>query len=109
MKKDSVVRARIDSELKEQAVSVLSACGLELSDAIRLFLRQVVAREGIPFMIGGSQADPSAARLAELKRESQARDRRIAASQDVSGGEMFLIRPDDARRAKVRWPRGSLL
>ena len=42
--KDAVVRARIDIELKAQAAAVLKANDLELSDAIRLFLRQVVRR-----------------------------------------------------------------
>ncbi|MFZ2507766.1 MAG: type II toxin-antitoxin system RelB/DinJ family antitoxin [Steroidobacteraceae bacterium] len=39
--------ARIDSELKANARRVLAACGLEQSDAIRLFLQQVVAHQGI--------------------------------------------------------------
>ncbi|TLZ33537.1 MAG: hypothetical protein E6K25_01935 [Gammaproteobacteria bacterium] len=42
--KEAVVRARIDVELKVQAAAVLKANDLELSDAIRLFLRQVVRR-----------------------------------------------------------------
>lgn len=46
--------------------------------------------------------------LAKLKHESQERDRRIAASEDVSGGEMFLIRPEKARRARVKWPDKDL-
>ncbi|HEY3118557.1 MAG TPA: type II toxin-antitoxin system RelB/DinJ family antitoxin, partial [Chloroflexota bacterium] len=33
--KNSVVRARIDDELKAQSGAVLAACGLEVSDAIR--------------------------------------------------------------------------
>ncbi|MBK6349923.1 MAG: type II toxin-antitoxin system RelB/DinJ family antitoxin [Proteobacteria bacterium] len=45
--KNAVVRARIDSELKANAVRVLAACGLEPSDAIRMFLQQVVAHQGI--------------------------------------------------------------
>lgn len=35
--KSEVVRARIESDLKDQAAAVLKASGLELSDAIRLF------------------------------------------------------------------------
>jgi DNA-damage-inducible protein J len=50
-RKDTVVRARIDADLKAQAALVLSGCGLELSDAIRLFLQQVVLQEAIPFPI----------------------------------------------------------
>ena len=46
----------------------------------------------------------SGSELAKLKHESQERDRRIAASEDVSGGEMFLIRPEKARAAQIKWP-----
>ena len=106
--KDSVIRARVDSDLKAQASKVLASCGLQPSDAIRLFLQQVVAHGGLPFEIRGNGPAPSLAELREMKRESQARDRRIAASEDVSGGEMFLIRPDQARGARVRWPRVRL-
>jgi len=49
--KDEVIRARIDAGLKARASEVLASCGLEISDALRLFLRQVVAHNGIPFPI----------------------------------------------------------
>jgi DNA-damage-inducible protein J len=107
--KNSVIRARIDSDLKARASKVLASCGLEPSDAIRLFLQQVVAHQGIPFEVRrGGGPEPSLAELREMKRRSQARDRRIAASEDMSGGELFLIRPDQARGAKVRWPKARL-
>jgi DNA-damage-inducible protein J len=107
--KDAVIRARIDADLKARASVVLASCGLEVSDALRLFLRQVVAHNGIPFPIQGAAAELSDAKLAQLKRESQERDRRIAASEDVSGGEMFLIRPEKARAARIRWPDANLV
>jgi DNA-damage-inducible protein J len=49
--KSAVVRARIEADLKERAGEVLAANGLELSDAIRLFLRQVVLKGGLPFHV----------------------------------------------------------
>lgn len=49
--KTTDVRSRIEPEIKERAAEVLASCGLNLSDAIRLFLRQVVAQEGLPFEI----------------------------------------------------------
>lgn len=49
--KSSVVRARVDEHLKKQAAEVLKQNGLEMSDAIRLFLRQVVRRGGLPFPV----------------------------------------------------------
>ena len=107
--KDAVIRARIDASLKARASEVLASCGLEVSDALRLFLRQVVAHNGIPFPIRGAAPGLPGAELARLKRESQERDRWIAASEDVSAGEMFLIRPEKARAARIRWPDASLV
>jgi DNA-damage-inducible protein J len=48
---DSVIRSRIDSELKARAGLVLENCGLNWSMAIRLFAEQIVKNEGIPFEI----------------------------------------------------------
>lgn len=107
--KNAVIRARIDSELKANALSVLAACGLEPSDAIRLFLQQVVAHQGIPFEIRSAERPPSMAELQVLKRQSQRRDHRIARSVDVSKGQMLLLRPERLRGASVRWPKASLV
>jgi DNA-damage-inducible protein J len=107
--KSAVVRARIDSGLKANAIRVLAACGLEPSDAIRLFLQQVVAHQGIPFAIRSAERGPSMAELRSLKRQSQERDHRIASSVDVSKGQMLLLRPERLRGAKVRWPKASLV
>jgi addiction module RelB/DinJ family antitoxin len=81
----------------------------EPSDAIRLFLQQVVAHQGIPFEIRSAEREPSMAELQALKRHSQERDHRIANSVDVSKGEMLLFRPERLRGAKVRWPKASLV
>jgi DNA-damage-inducible protein J len=107
--KDSVVRARIDSRLKADAARVLAQCGLEPSDAIRLFLQQVVAYQGIPFEIRSVEREPSLAELRELKRRSQERDHQIAKSVDVSKGQMLLLRPERMRGARIRWPKASLV
>ena len=48
---DSVIRSRIDKELKERAASVLEECGLSWSVAIRLFAEQIVKHEGLPFEV----------------------------------------------------------
>jgi DNA-damage-inducible protein J len=48
MTANSVVRARIDEGLKEEATVVLAAMGLSVSDAVRMLTR--VAREhALPF------------------------------------------------------------
>jgi len=45
------ISSRIEPDLKENATRVLASCGLNISDAIRLFLRQVVAQNGLPFEV----------------------------------------------------------
>lgn len=61
------IRSRIDSDLKEHAQRVLDACGLNFSDAIRLFLRQVVAEQGLPFEVKVPNATTRAAMLEARK------------------------------------------
>ncbi len=46
--KSEVVRARISSDLKIRADEVLGALGMNLSDAIRIFLTQVSLRNEFP-------------------------------------------------------------
>ncbi|CAQ85885.1 MULTISPECIES: type II toxin-antitoxin system RelB/DinJ family antitoxin [Photorhabdus] len=46
--KAEIVRARVEPKLKEDAENVLSALGISLSDAIRIFLNQVSLRQEFP-------------------------------------------------------------
>lgn len=43
------VQARISPDLKIQAENILTSIGLSTSDAIRVFLQQVVNSGGLPF------------------------------------------------------------
>lgn len=45
----SVVRARIDDKLKDDAEAVLEAQGLSVSDAIRLMMVRIAAEGKLPF------------------------------------------------------------
>lgn len=49
--KDAVVRARVASDLKEEAEEVFEELGLTTTEAIRMFLAQVRLRRGMPFAI----------------------------------------------------------
>ena len=44
MSANSVVRARIDAHIKEEATAVLAAMGLTVSDALRIMLTRVSAK-----------------------------------------------------------------
>lgn len=49
MPADSVVRARIDGHLKEEATAIYAAMGLTVSDAVRMMLVRTVADRCLPF------------------------------------------------------------
>lgn len=51
MAKDANVFARVDASLKEEAESILSQLGVPMSNAINIFLNQVVLRRGLPFEV----------------------------------------------------------
>ena len=42
---------RIDSELSDQASKLLEGLGLSMSQAVSMFLRQVVLQQGLPFEV----------------------------------------------------------
>ena len=49
MVNDSVVRARINGKIKEEATAVLAAIGLTPSDAFRLLMTRVAQEHSLPF------------------------------------------------------------
>jgi len=49
MSANSVVRARIDESIKEEAIVVLAAMGLTVSDALRMMLTRVAREQALPF------------------------------------------------------------
>jgi DNA-damage-inducible protein J len=63
----SMLHIRVDDDIKEQATVALSAMGLTMSDAVRLFLRRVVIDQAFPLEL----KVPNAETLAAMQ-ESQA-------------------------------------
>ena len=45
----SIVQFRVDDDLKEQATEIYDKLGLDLSTALRIFLKRSVAVRGLPF------------------------------------------------------------
>lgn len=58
MAKTSNIFARVEPEIKEQAEQVLNQLGIPMSNAISIFLRQVVYQRGIPFEMKLPQNQP---------------------------------------------------
>ncbi len=78
--KTADVRLRLEPELKDEAARILAAAGLELSIAIRLFLKQVVAHRGLPFEV----RQPNAATIRAMREA-----RSIAKPRFSSAKELF--------------------
>ena len=49
MSANSIVRARIDENLKQEAAAILATMGLTVSDFMRIGLTRVVSEQGLPF------------------------------------------------------------
>ncbi len=49
MAKTTNIFARVEPEVKEQAEMVLNKLGIPMSNAVNIFLRQVVLQNGLPF------------------------------------------------------------
>ena len=58
MARTSNIFARVEPEIKEQAEQVLDSLGIPMSNAVGMFLRQVVLQGGIPFEIKLPQTAP---------------------------------------------------
>jgi len=57
------IRVRVASDLKAEAVEILNGFGLSISDAVRLFLIQVVTHRKLPFKV----KIPNAVTVAAMK------------------------------------------
>ena len=51
MTKTAYINARVEEELKNKAQRVLRDVGVNTTDAIEMFLRQVVLHRGMPFPV----------------------------------------------------------
>ena len=86
MAKTSTVFARVEPEIKEQAESVLNQLGIPMSNAVSMFLRQVVIQRGIPFEMKLPAKRPLV--MGELTKEQL--DAEIAKGlDDVENGRVY--------------------
>lgn len=87
--KTTDVRCRIEEDLKESATAVLQSCGLSISDAMRLFLRQVVATQGLPFevRIPSEKTARALAQAREIRRQFDSVDEMLRELDGEAGEE----------------------
>ena len=69
----ALVQVRIDSELKEQATKLYEGLGIDLSTAVRMFLKRSVMVNGVPFSMTLPRGDSNAERaLRAMQKISEA-------------------------------------
>ena len=84
----AVLQTRIDTKTKQEAVGLFESLGLDMTTAIRLFLRQAINQQRIPFDIVPPQYNFTEATLSAIEEA-----RRISKDDSVksysSAKELF--------------------
>jgi len=78
----SMLHIRVDDDIKEQATLALTAMGLSVSDAVRLFLRRVVVDQAFPLELKVPNAETLAA-LEESRALMSKRRARFASAEEL--------------------------
>lgn len=77
--KTTDVRSRIEPELKDSATAVLEKMGLNISQAFRLFLRQVVVHQSLPFEVKA----PNEVTLAAMQEARSIKKAKFGSAKDL--------------------------
>ena len=65
----SIVQFRVDDDLKNEAIEIYDRLGIDLSTAMRMFLKRTVSVNGIPFAMVLPKEDYSAAKALDFMKE----------------------------------------
>lgn len=89
--KNEVIHARISEDIKKECDSILSNIGISMSQAIDLYLRQIVLKRGIPFELNEIEKETPTEELAYI-------------INSVDGGEV----PKDAKKIIHLYTKGDI-
>jgi DNA-damage-inducible protein J len=96
MGKTGYITARVEPKLKARAARVLATVGVTTTDAITMFLRQVVLRNGLPFDVRVPNAETRKA-IEELESAgTRSKVKRYATVDDMFSD----VAPRRKKRAK---------
>ena len=86
MARTANVFARVEPEIKEQAETVLNQLGIPMSNAVGMFLRQIVIQRGIPFEMKLPAKSPLV--IGELTKE-QFDEELLKGMDEIENGQVF--------------------
>ncbi len=91
----TLVQVRIDEDLKNQATVIYDALGIDLSTAVRMFLKRSVMMNGVPFSMtlpnSEFKAEKAMKALLALNREAE-RNGTSEMSPDEINAEIEAVR-----------------
>ncbi len=94
MARTSNVFARVEPEIKQEAEMILDTLGIPMSNAVAMFLRQVILQRGIPFEMKIPKTEPIS--YGSLTKEEF--DREIEKGiADIKAGRMSTADEVEAR------------
>ena len=96
----SFVQVRIDDDLKNQAAAICGELGIDLSTAIRIFLKKTVLENGIPFSLTLPSRTASGNRAVEALR-ALSQDAEKNGTSDMTLEEINA-EIDEVRRNRIR-------
>lgn len=98
MTRTSNVFARVEPEIKEQAEDVLNKLGISMSNAVGMFLRQIVIQRGIPFELKLPSNEPLA--IENLTKEQL--DAEITKGiADIGAGRVYTVDEVEAEMRRL--------
>jgi len=77
-----MLHIRVDDDIKEQATQTLTAMGMSVSDAVRLFLRRVVIDQAFPLELKVPNAETLAA-MEESRAMMAKRRARFSSAEEL--------------------------
>lgn len=88
MTKTSNIYVRVEPNIKEQAEMVLEQLGIPMSNAVSIFLRQVVMQNGLPFEVKLPSSRPTT--IADMS-EAQFNLEILKAHNDFENGNTYSL------------------
>lgn len=88
MPRTSSIYVRVEPHIKEQAEVVLEKLGIPMSNAVSIFLRQIVMQNGLPFEVKIPNIKPTS--LANLT-EAEFNFEMLKAQNDFENGKIYTF------------------
>ena len=98
----AVLQVRVDDDLKKQATAIFDELGMDLSTAIRMFLKKSVSEKGIPFE---TTLDEKSIEFGRIVRKFQKHSEEIGNSEmtlDEINEIIKLVREERRKRKEVK-------